>query len=104
MGEKKERASTLPVTNHFKPHFNHLLTVDTTLYCLDGPRKTAMYDNSAGITHQLTGIISVCGSCSTVFEDKRGACQLPWLQDIGLVCSRQVGNSLIWALFSAHPT
>lgn len=63
-----------------------------------------MYDNSAGITHQLTGIISVCGSCSAVFEDKRGACQLPWLQDIGLVCSHQVGNSLIWALFCAHPT
>lgn len=63
-----------------------------------------MYDSSAGITHQLTGIISVCRSCSTVFEDKRMACQLPWLQDIGLVCSHQVGNSLIWALFSAHPT
>lgn len=63
-----------------------------------------MYDNSVGITHQLTGIISVCGSCSAVFEDKRGSCQLPWLQDIGLVCSHQVGNSLIWALFCAHPT
>lgn len=63
-----------------------------------------MYDNSAGITHQLTGIISVCRSCSAVFEDKRGACQLPWLQDVGLVCSHQVGKALIWALFSAHPT
>lgn len=63
-----------------------------------------MYDNSAGITHQLTGIISVCRSCSTVFEDKCGACQLPWLQDVGLVCPHQVGNSLICALFSAHPT